>query len=385
MRILLLILLSVNYNLISNAQQTINGSIMHNGIVRNYILYIPSSHTNGTNAPLVLNFHGLSSNSNEQMLYSNMMAIADTAGFIIAHPMGTINPQGQTYWNAGFGGAADDIGFTAALIDSLAANYSIDLDRVYSTGMSNGGFMSYTLACELHSKIAAIASVTGSMITTQLSTCNPGKSIPILQIHGTNDQTVPYSGAGFIASMDAVMNHWAQNNQCNLTANVNMLPNISTTDGSTVEHYTYENQVNNIEVELYKILGGGHTWPGAPVVIGPTNYDINASAIIWQFFNKYDINGRIGSTSTNNINDNGNKISISFANGYLHPKTAIKITSEKRIKSIRIYNLNGKLVSMSNSMLYSAIINIEQFDFGLYVIQVIDEHGTQITEKFMLD
>ena len=87
----------------------------------------------------------------------------------------------------------DDLGFTAALIDSLSAEYSINQDRIYSTGMSNGGFMSYHLACELSERIAAIASVTGTMNVNQPATCSPGHPMPVMEIHGTADATVPVS------------------------------------------------------------------------------------------------------------------------------------------------------------------------------------------------
>jgi polyhydroxybutyrate depolymerase len=90
------------------------------------------------------------------MFYGDFRTIADTAGFLLVHPLGTLDPTGTTYWNSGWGGTVDDIGFTGALIDSIAEAYSVNLDRVYSTGMSNGGFMSYTLACSLSDRIAAI-------------------------------------------------------------------------------------------------------------------------------------------------------------------------------------------------------------------------------------
>ncbi|MBL4624255.1 MAG: hypothetical protein JKY42_03830, partial [Flavobacteriales bacterium] len=131
------------------AQQTIIDTISHDGIERTFTLYVPAIYSPGNSTPLVINFHGYTSNMASQMSYGDFRDIADTAGFIIVHPMGTLDGSGQTYWNSGWGGTVDDIGFTAALIDSISIAYTINQDRVYSTGTSNGGFMSYTLACSL--------------------------------------------------------------------------------------------------------------------------------------------------------------------------------------------------------------------------------------------
>ena len=108
----------------------------------------------------------------------------------------------------------DDIGFLNSLIDFLGNEYNIDLDRVYSTGFSNGGYMSYTLACELSDKIAAIASVTGSMYINQPILCNPERPIPVMQIHGTMDLTVPYIGSNTSESINDVISFWVNFNEC---------------------------------------------------------------------------------------------------------------------------------------------------------------------------
>ena len=109
----------------SYAQQTINGSLVHNGLTRTYILYIPASYSAANSAPLVFNFHGYTSNATEQMWYGDFRTIADTAGFIIVHPEGTLNNSGVTHWNVGCGGSTvNDINFTSTLIDSIASEYS---------------------------------------------------------------------------------------------------------------------------------------------------------------------------------------------------------------------------------------------------------------------
>ena len=155
------------------SQQTINGSIIHDNLQRDYILYVPALYNATNPTPLVFNFHGYTSNAFDQMWYGDFRSIADTAGFIIAHPMGSLDNSGITHWNVGWGGSTvDDIGFTAALIDSLSANYNINQDRIYSTGMSNGGYFSYHLACNLSTKIAALESPSFKSQTFKTKDCS---------------------------------------------------------------------------------------------------------------------------------------------------------------------------------------------------------------------
>jgi polyhydroxybutyrate depolymerase len=282
-----------------HAQQTINGSIMHDGLQRTYILYVPASYSPSESAPLVLNFHGYTSAALEQMFYGDFRPVADTAGFLVVHPQGTLDQVGNAHWNVGWGlSSVDDVGFTEALIDSLSAEYNINDERIYSTGMSNGGFFSYLLACSLSDRIAAVASVTGSMSLNQISSCNPGHPMPVMEIHGTADETVPYEGNFLFAPIVDVVDFWAEENNTNSTPVITAVPDINQTDNSTAEHQLFASGDNGSTVEHYKVINGGHTWPGAVVDIGVTNHDFEASEKIWQFFAKYDINGLITISST---------------------------------------------------------------------------------------
>ena len=274
------------------SQQTINGSIIHDNLQRDYILYVPALYNATNPTPLVFNFHGYTSNAFDQMWYGDFRSIADTAGFIIAHPMGSLDNSGITHWNVGWGGSTvDDIGFTAALIDSLSANYNINQDRIYSTGMSNGGYFSYHLACNLSTKIAAIASVTGAMSQYTQTICNPSHPTPVMEIHGTADLTVPFN------DIISGLGYWRSYNNCNPIADTTIIPDLVLGDWSTVEHIVFDNGDNGVTTDLFKVINGEHTWPGSNFSSGVTNYDINASAEIWRFFSKYDINGLINSST----------------------------------------------------------------------------------------
>jgi len=306
----LLLLITIPYLIIS--QEVTVESFSYDGLERSYILYIPESYSENTPTPLVLNLHGYSSNAGQQMIYSDFYNIADIEGFILIHPEGTTDFNDFQFWDIGAFNInnIDDVGFLSLLIDTIALEYNINLDRVYSVGMSNGGFMSYLLACELSDKIAAIASVTGSMTTDQIISCNPNRPIPVMQIHGTADPTVLYNGNTGIESINEVISYWVNFNNCNPEPIFNNIPDINLIDLCTAEHYIYNNGTNDSSVELYKIINGGHTWPGAAISLlgNNTNQDFNASQKIWEFFNKYDINGLIENTS--NLEEENAKESI---------------------------------------------------------------------------
>ena len=286
----------------SSAQQTINASITHDGIERDYILYVPEIYDGSTAVPLVLNFHGFGSSASQQMFYGDFRDIADTEGFLLVHPEGTTF-IGNQFWNVGFPGLSstiDDVGFTEALIDELATLYTIDLDRVYATGMSNGGFMSFLLACQLSEKIAAVASVTGSMTQDTFDDCNAQLPTPVLQIHGTEDDVVLYNENNLSLPIPDVISYWVDHNNCETTPTTTTLPDVDVSDGSTIEYSVYEDGDNGITTEHMKVIGGGHTWPGSVLNSAGTNQDIDASMEIWLFFSRYDINGLLSTDDYEN-------------------------------------------------------------------------------------
>ncbi len=274
------------------AQTTVIRTMLAGGLTREYRLYVPAIYTRTTGAvPLLLNLHGYGSNNFEQENYGEFRPLADTANFLVVHPNGTLDAANNRNWNTfgPRGQGVDDVAFLSALIDTLALRYRVDLNRVYSTGMSNGGFMSYELACQLGNRIAAIASVTGSMTASRLVGCTSGRPVPVLEIHGTADGTVPYTGGTALqfVAIPTLLNNWVQRNGCNPTPVVTPVPDINTADGCTAERSVWSGGRNGSVVEHYRIIGGGHTWPGATFNIGVTNQDINASREAWRFLRRY--------------------------------------------------------------------------------------------------
>lgn len=350
--------------------QSVQRHLMHDGIERDYLLYQPAVYNGSVAVPLVINLHGYTSNALQQEFYSNFAPIADTANFILVHPDGTTDAGGTTFWNA-FNApteTVDDIGFLSALIDTVAASHNIDLNRVYFTGMSNGGFMSYALACQLSHRVAAIASVTGTMMQSSINTCNAQHPMPVMQIHGTADPTVPYAGnaQGFTAIED-VVDYWVSFNNCNTTPTQTALPDIAPMDGCTTDHFLYADGDAGASVELYRVNGGGHTWPGAAITIGVTSQDFSASKEIWRFFSQYQLADLVGIEET--------QPSRSFA-AYPNPsngKVTLQFeTAENR--SIVIYSAVGQRVGALNTNLKTVDLNIN--DAGVYVLSVMEQQQT---------
>jgi polyhydroxybutyrate depolymerase len=224
------------------------------------------------------------------MKHSNFNEIADVNNFIVVYPEG-LTFEWYTHWNVGGwtnGSTVDDVGFVNSLLDDLEVNYNIETNKIYATGMSNGGFMSFLLACQLSERIAAVASVIGSMTPETYSACNPSHQIPILQLHGTADDIVPYQGQSDMIAIEDALSYWVEYNQTDSVATMTLIDDIDTDDGSTVEKYIYGNGNNGAKVVHYKVLNGGHDWFGA---FG--NMDIQSSQIVWDFLSEYDINGEL--------------------------------------------------------------------------------------------
>ena len=269
----------------------------HGNLLRYYFIHLPHPEAQGASSVL-FNLHGYGSNALAQMQYGDFRSLANTKenNFILIHPQGaplnTALTSSESHWNSGgwtIGSTVDDVDFINTIIRFISQKYNINQDRIYSTGMSNGGFMSYHLACNLSSKIAAVASVTGSMSVQTYDDCNPSHPTSVLQIHGTLDGTVPLNGNSALGmeSIYDVIEFWRSFNSCIIE------PVINTTDyfdlGYSVEHQTFNDCLNNNQVELYIVDGMWHTWPRED------NFGISASNIIWDFINTYDINGKINS------------------------------------------------------------------------------------------
>jgi polyhydroxybutyrate depolymerase len=366
----------------SRAQQTINYSILVDSVQREFILYVPDSYDGTTSVPLVFSFHGLGGNAQAQMEDHDFRPVADTAGFIVAHPLGApIIGPGLRGWNFGDDSLPDDVLFTSEMIDTIATDFNINLERVYACGMSFGGFFSVFLAGQLSDKIASIASVAGTVLNNVPdSLISPNRPIAFLEIHGTNDTNVPYSGNQAAKSVQYVLDLFVDHNNCDTIPSITPLPDINPNDGSTVEHYMYANGDDGTTVEHLKINGGRHTWPDENTNAQGVNRDINGCVEIWKFFSKFDIHGYIGTPlSVGSIND-VSKIAV-----YPNPaQEYITIEIENPKKNVRIFNYSGQEFMLPTRFFDEKIqMDISSIPPGIYLISSAHEGGMFTSTTFI--
>ena len=256
--------------------------LIHNDEEREYILYIPNTYDGTTSVPVLLNFHGFGGSATDFMNETNMQSIADAENFILVYPQGTCL-DGSPHWNASLPSAdnkspADDFGFIEVLIDELSTNYNIDLERIYACGYSNGGMFSYGLACHKSDLIAAIGSVSGTMLDFDCTSSHP---TALINIHDTNDGVLPYNGSSDYSSVQDALDHWTTFNNTDTTP----IANTENDNGTIIEHYAYMNGDSSVSVEHYKVIEGNHIW-------FDFNYQgTNSNQLIWNFLSKYDVNG----------------------------------------------------------------------------------------------
>jgi polyhydroxybutyrate depolymerase len=244
-----------------------------------------------------------------------MRSVADTAGFIAVYPQAAVDPNdGSNAWLHKAPTSHDDVFFIEAIIDTLSNDYFIDNNRVYACGYSEGGIFSYELGCRLNDRIAAFASVSGSMMVDafrdsyyNLGFCSPAHPTAVMLIPGTNDMSPHSTYTGFqpyYMSADEITTYWSNYNNTDTNPIISQLPNINTSDGSTVEHRVWENGDNCLRVEELKVNGGEHDWPGT---FG--NMDIDATSEIWDFASQFNINGLINCSSSfqNNLTNSSKR------------------------------------------------------------------------------
>lgn len=258
---------------------------------REFYIYIPDDiDTTNSQVPLLFSLHGYTSRAIWNLGYTGFQSIAETEKFIVIYPQGTILAStGETHWNVGgwtVGSTTDDVDYLSSLIDWAYSEYKIDRNRVYSTGMSNGGFMSYHLACNLSYKIAAVASVTGSMTPQTYNSCSPTHPTAILQIHGTADGVVPYYGNSISRAIPTVMDYWEEYNDCEQEI-INIIDDVNG-DGDGGYLYSYNQCLSDVNLRLYLMTNMGHEWP-----TNNGQNDIIAANEIWYFLKQYDVNGKI--------------------------------------------------------------------------------------------
>lgn len=297
------------------------------GVPREFRRYVPSGYESATPVPVVVDLHGLTMTSAMEAGLTGMETLADTEGFVVVTPQGL---GAIPFWNfVSSGTATDDVAFLGELVDETAASLCIDTSRVYATGISNGGLMSSALGCRLPDKFAAVAPVSGLAF---LDDCAGGRPVPIQVVYGTADDVLPYAG-GLGTPVRALLGSSALDpgvvtpeQQSDEVGSINFKPvEESMADWASlagcapapteerispeVVLRTWPGCDGGAEVALYLVEGGGHTWPGSPVLtggddpvtpidpsgtnvgaaMGHTTDDISATELAWQFFERHQL------------------------------------------------------------------------------------------------
>ena len=295
------IVMTINLSISIYSQEFDQVNFIHDGIDREYLVYIPNEYDASISIPLVLNFHGFGGTAYDHYKYtSDMTSLADTANFLLVYPQGAAGSDGYSHWNIADENSKsdiDDLGFTSAMIDDLIQTYNVDTLRIYATGFSNGAAFTYDLACRLSQRIAAIAPVGENMTQVSYDECEATKPTGIISFHGTADESRPYNGIeGYNLSYEQINSFWTTLNETETEPTIAEI-NTNTEDGSSVELYTWEKGRNCSTVEHYKIINGGHSWPNPNAESwgkgDDVNRDIDTNVLIWNYVSEYDLYGII--------------------------------------------------------------------------------------------
>ena len=274
--------------------------MQHGGLQRAYLVHLPTGYKPETPTPVVMAFHGGGGDMHLMASSSyNLVGKADSAGFVAVFPHGDSRlPSGKfATWNAGncCAGArdrnVDDVGFVRALVAQLQERVNVDRQRIFATGMSNGGMMSYRLACEMADTFRAIAPVAG---TDGTLVCAPARAISVLHMHAKNDTHVLYEGgagadafrdeskvADFV-SVAETMSRWTGRNHCAASPK-----RVLEVRGAYCEVYTA--CTDGVQVQLCVTETGGHSWPGASAGRAgkePASQALSANDLMWEFFQR---------------------------------------------------------------------------------------------------
>jgi len=276
----------------------IDGVIQVDGRARTYWLNLPPGFDQGKDYPLVIALHGGGGWGKQFETSTGLTVKADAEKFIVVYPDGVKSdgPLKAQTWNAGnccdyaAVNNINDVKFISELIDQLVAKYKVNAKRVYATGHSNGGMMSYRLACELSNKIAAIAPNSCTMVMKQ--PIAPTRAVPILHMHSVLDKNVPYQGGVgdgvthmYFPPVDSVLNVWSSKNACTNTAQV-------VVNNASYKKTQWTNCSNNVTIQYYLTQDGGHAWPGAAagsITGDKPSTAINANDLLWEFFKQYQL------------------------------------------------------------------------------------------------
>lgn len=355
------------------AQQSISGSFSSDGTTRNYIGAIPDNPQ--TPLRLVILFSGALENASQMVLRGYNNFLGNNSMVVYPESFDT---------TLGFDNSVgiDDFQMVEDLIAHIASNYTINVNDICIGGFSNGGVFTYNLVCEFNSPTStraytfkSFAVVSGAMQVgnTNTTDCPIANELPVIVFHGTSDPVIPYNGGnvGFplniqTGATETTVNFWANTiNNCTSNPSITSLPDINTTDGSTVELFNYDCTTSE-ETLLYRINGGQHAWPSGNAnfdIAQNRNLDINASELISEFFED-------PSTLSNTVfTRSEHQLSI-----YPNPvNDFMTMESNYTIDKMEMFTLSGKLVNTYNQP--TETLSLEGLEQGIYLLRIHTETG----------
>ncbi|HRI78635.1 MAG TPA: PHB depolymerase family esterase [Cyclobacteriaceae bacterium] len=268
---------------------------------RMYLSYQPSGLAPGKTYPLLIVLHGGGGNAKQTMNFCGFNLLAQRDKFIVAYPEGY-----KKGWHDGriapgveaFQENVDDVGFIRATIEEIQSRLPVDPNRIFATGISNGAMMSLHLAHTLSDKIRAIAPVCGNIAENQSKEYRPKNPVAVLVINGTEDPLVPYDGGfvlnerskrGKVISTDKMMEIWMTLIPSTGQPALQSIPDTDPDDGCVAERLVFPSWGSPNPIQLIRITGGGHTWPGGKqylpkFIVGKVCKDFKAEEVIWDFF-----------------------------------------------------------------------------------------------------
>ncbi len=277
------------------------------GAARWYFRHVPSSYQTTVPMPVVVDLHGYQEGATIHEVMSGLGPFGETHHFITVTPQGSGNPVAR--WDTALD--SPDTKFIGDLLDEVEATLCVDPHRVFVAGLSNGAFMTSSMACKYADRFAAAAPVAG--VISNVKNCKPARAVPLITFHGTADGFVAYDGGlgkaalnlpspdgkGKLGDNPAILKQrkglsipqqvagWAKRNGCGTPATETKVAN-------DVTRFTYPCP-NHADVVFYRVTGGGHTWPGSAFskviagTVGYTTFSINADELMWKFFTQHPL------------------------------------------------------------------------------------------------